>query len=103
MISNHDLLTRNLLVCKLLQYVPILSNNNIFQIFIRYPPNSDTYGNGDKKTTPDNELFRSLSVEYSVHNKKIYSGKGCNGSGRNRGISTGNNFGFSYLLLGNML
>ena len=42
----------------------------------------------DHKTI-DDELFRSLSVEYSVHNKKIYSGKGCNGSGRNRGISTG--------------
>jgi len=57
----------------------------------RYPPgfpiSSDEKVTG--KHTFDEELFKSLSFEYSVHNKKIYSGKGCNGSGKYRGVSVG--------------
>jgi len=57
----------------------------------RYPPgfpiSSDEKVTG--KHTFDEELFKSLSFEYSVYNKKIYSGKGCNGSGKYRGVSVG--------------
>ena len=41
------------------------------------------------KPTIDDELFKSISLEYSVYNKKIYSGNGCNGHTNYRGVSLG--------------
>lgn len=58
---------------------------------ISYPPDDDVSSDPRIKgmKTVDDDLFKSLALEYSVHNKKIYTGKGCDSKVQYRGVGVG--------------
>lgn len=83
---------------QLKQYVEylneILSLNckqTFFFYLYSYPP--DSIVNGDPrlngKNSIDDDFFKSLALRYSVKNKKLYHGNGCDGIQTHRGVSIG--------------
>lgn len=60
-------------------------------LLVSYPP--DSIVNGDPrlngKNSIDDDFFKSLALRYSVKNKKLYHGNGCDGIQTHRGVSIG--------------